>query len=557
MESFLKDLRYAARTLAANPGFAIVAIITLALGIGANTAIFSVVNAALLQPLPWPESDRLVRVYETNLARGWDTFSTSGPNFLDWRRQTHLFDKLAAWRSQSYTLVSAGDAERLDGGAATADLLPMLGVEPALGRNFLPEEDRPGGEGHVVIVSHRLWQETLGSDPAILGRALSLNGTPYTVVGVLPAGFQWVAGADIIVPLEPILDDRRGNHVLSVFGHLAKGATLEQARAEMETISHGLTQQYPDVLREWGVRLVSFYDWILNPDFRRSLLMLAAAVGLVLLIACANVANLLLARAAGRQREFAVRAALGAGRWRLARQLITECLLLSTLGGTLGLLAALWGVDLLRGLSPGNLPRLDEARVDLWVLAFTMGLTMVTGALFGLAPTLQAWKLNFNEALKEGGRAGAGGARQKLKGTLVVAELALALTLLVGAGLLMRSFWRLSQVDPGFDPKNLITMQISLADPKYSTPSKSADLVSRLLERVNALPGVEKAAAGSIVPFGGGNTAIEVFLEGAEDGAAEGSEHLADLHYFPRQPAPDVVRQNAIVSRELELVVDF
>jgi len=517
----MNDLRYAARTLMRNPGFALVAVITLALGIGANTAIFSVLNAALLRPLPWPGSDRLVRVYESNISRGWDSFSASGPNFLDWRRQVHAFDQLAAWRSQTYTLAGREGAEKLDGGAVTAALLPMLGVTPALGRGFLPEEDRVGGNGQVAMVSHRLWTETFSSDPEILGRSIALNGTPYTVVGVLPSGFQWVYGADILVPLEPILDDRRRNHVLSVFGHLAPGATLDQARAEMDGIARGLAAQYPEMNREWSVRLVSFYDWILNPGFRRSLLMLAAAVGLVLLIACANVANLLLARAAGRQREVAIRAALGAGRMRLARQFVTESLLLSVAGGGLGLLGALWGIDLLRGMSPGNLPRVDETRIDPSVLLFTMVVSVLTGLLFGLVPALQASRASLNDALKEGGRTGEAGVRHRLKSALVVAELALSLLLLVGAGLLARSFWTLSHVDPGFDPKNLITMQISLPHPKYAMAARSAEVMSHLLERVSALPGVKAAAAGSLPPFGFGNTAFELEIEGRSAQAGE------------------------------------
>ncbi len=534
MSTLLTDLRYGTRMLAKSPAWAAVAVLSLALGIGANTVIFSVLDATLLRPLPWPEPDRLVRLWESNAQRGWPRFSASGPNFVDWEARSRTFDRLAAWQGRSFNLSAPGGAERVGGGAASAGLFDLLGAHPALGRAFLPEEDRAGGGG-VVVLGHDLWMNRLGGDPGLVGRAITLDGASHTVVGVLPAGFPWIGASDAIVPLGAEIDPRRGHHILSVFGRLRRGVEIAAAQVEMETISRALAQEHPDSNDGWSVATASFDDWILGPDSRRALLVMAAAVGAVLLIACANVAALLLARAADRGREIAVRAALGAGRGRLLRQLLTESVLLSAMGGALGLALAVWGVGLVRATGPATLARLDEARVDLRVMLFTAGVSMLTGILFGLAPALQASQVRPGESLGEAGR-GAVGRPRRWHAALVAGEVALSIVLLVGAGLLARSLWRLGGVDPGFSADGLVTMQIHVPPPRYGTPAQYADLFQRLLARIGAQPGVQAAAAGTIVPFGGGNTAIEVHVEGRPadtDGSAPSADwRMVTPDYF-------------------------
>ena len=345
--SIAADARYGVRTLLKSPGFTLAAVLALGLGIGANTAIFSVVDAVLMRPLPWKDSPRLVRIWESAPKLGWPRFSTSIPNFIDWRAQCDAFDGLAAWRYWSVNVVGGSGAQRVTGGQVTANFLPLLGITPAMGRGFLPSEETPGNDDHVVILGHSFWKEHFGADPEILSRKLTLSGEPYTVVGVLPERSEWVIRNDMLVPL--VLDPAvsRGNKVLLTFGRLKPGVTLDQARASMTAVAARIEKEYPESNDAWGVQLASFYDWIINPDVRRGITILFAAVGFVLLIACANVTNLLLARAVGRSREIAIRAALGAGRLRVVRQLLVESFLLAFAGGAVGVLLALWTVDLL------------------------------------------------------------------------------------------------------------------------------------------------------------------------------------------------------------------
>ena len=511
-----QDLWYAARVLRKNTGFTAVAVMALALGTGANTAIFSVVNTVMLRPLPFAQPDRLIRIWESNPDGGWPTFSASHPNFLDWRTRSTAFERLAAITGVSYSLTSGEDAEIVRGYAVTADFLPILGTTPALGRNFLPEEDRPGGNTRVAIVSHGFWQRRFASDPSILQRTLTLNGLTYPIIGVLPDKFGWGGSTmDLIVPLAPNPARGRGDHRLLVIGRLKGSATLDQARTELTGIAAQLAEQYPASNRGWTVRLSTFYDWLVPDETRQALVVFAGAVLVVLLIACGNVANLLLARGAQRQREISIRAALGAERSRIVTQLLVEALLLAAIAGTIGIGIAILTTRLVVAYAPDALPRLDELTIDGRVLAFAMVSAILTGLIFGIVPALQTSKPNLTETLKEG-TAGAGGSarRQRLRSALVVAEVALSVALLIGAGLLIRSFWRLQHVNPGFTTDGLLTMGITLPGSRYPTGEHAWAFYERLLSSVRALPGVQGAATVSIVPLGGGNTSSQIEIPG-------------------------------------------
>ncbi len=527
MGNLLNDLRYGARMLLKNPGFTLIVLLTLALGIGANTAIFSVVNAVMLRQLPFTNPDRLVRLNESNPERGWPTFSASHPNFLDWRARNQSFEAIAATSGASFNLKAGQDVEVVRGAVITTDFLPTLGVSPVLGRNLLPEEDRPGGNTRVVLVTHGFWQRRFGGDPAIVGKTLTINDNPFTVIGVLPESFNWGVRNELFTPLAPDPARPRGDHRLLVIGRLKSGVTLERALADLNTIAQQLAQQYPESNKGWSVRGQKFYDWIVPEQSRRSLLVFVGAVMFVLLIACSNVANLLLARAAARQKEIAIRVALGAGRLRIVRQLLSEALLLALLAGGLGLLVAVWTVEALKTMNPATLPRLDELSVDGRVLAFSLLLSLVTGVLFGLFPALQASQPDLNETLKESGRSGAGAAgRQRVRGALVIVEVALSVALLVGAGLLLRSFAKLQDVKPGFEPNNLLTMRISLPRSRYRENAECWNFYTRLLQETKALPGVQDVALTSLVPLGGGGTAGQVEIPGkptAPDGSLPSS----------------------------------
>ena len=502
LEDLLQDGRYALRSLRKHPGFTLIAIFTLALGIGANTAIFSVINAVLLRPLPYAEPDRLLVLLETISEQ---PIGVSYPNFVDWRNQQSVFENIAAVRQrESFNLTGEGESERLQGRLVSANFLPTLGVKPIFGRDFVADDDRPGA-APVVMLSHALWQRRFASDVRVVGRQVTLNRQSFTVIGVTPADFQFGLDADLSVPIGLSAErfSARGRDPgVEVIARLKPAVSVESANAELNTIAARLEHQYPETNNGRRVRLNSLTESIVG-DIRPTLLMLLAAVGLVLLIACANVANLLLARSARRQREIAIRTALGAARSRILRQLFTESLILAVAAGVAGLLLAIAGTSLLSAYLPEGVPRIRETATDASVLAFTLGASVLTGVLFGLAPALQTSNPALTETLKEGERNSSPGHNRTGK-ILVVTEVALTLVLLVGAGLLVKSFWRLMQVDPGFNSENLLAMQISVnAGPDEG--ARVAAFLGQLQQRVKQLPGVQSVAVSNGLPFEGAN----------------------------------------------------
>ncbi|HKQ53229.1 MAG TPA: ABC transporter permease [Pyrinomonadaceae bacterium] len=506
MGAFLQDLRYSVRMVFKYPGFTLAAVLTLALGIGANTAIFSVVNAVLLRPLPYPQPERLVSLRNQE----------SLPDLDDIREQSRSFEALggAVMQPQDFT----GEAEPVQVQAAlvNADLFKALGGAAAVGRLITAEEEREGAE-RVVVLSHGFWLRHFGGDPNVIGRAIPLSGNSYTVVGVMRPDFSMpLESPDVWLALRvanPLAAGIRGVHFLRTYLRLKPDVTLEQAQAEMDGINGRLAQAYPDENRERTRRLVPLHERVTG-EVRPALLILFGAVGLVLLVACANFSSLLLARSAARQQELAIRAALGAGRGRLVRQVLTESLLLAILGGAGGLVLAMWGVDLLLALKPADLPLVGSVGIDRWVLAFTFGVSVLTGIVFGLVPALSSSRLDLNEVLKEGGRGAAGGRlRQRVRSVLVVSEIALALMLLIGAGLLIKGFWRLRSVDPGFNPDNLLTMRVELPESRYKEIPKQTQFRETVLERLNSLPGVE-AAMVSELPLSGDQLTHNFIIDG-------------------------------------------
>ena len=508
-----QDLRYGLRSLRKNPAFTSVVVITLALGVGANTAIFSVVNAVLLRPLPYPESDRLVFLSERS--RQAEKVFVAWPNYLDWRAQQSVFEHVGVYNRDSYNLTGDGEPERLVAGQVSADLFAALRVGAALGRVFTGDEERPGG-APVAVLSHGLWRRRFGGDANILGRAITLNERGYTVVGVMPAGFQFPARAELWVPAGQLSGgdwQQRGNHPgLYCVARLRPGVTLEQARAEMETIALRLEKQYPGTNRDARVTLTPLKETVVG-DVRLALWVLFAAAGFVLLIACVNVANLLLARSAARRHEMGIRAALGASRPRLARQLLTESVLLSLIGGGGGWLLADWGVGLLVAGDAGGLPRTGEIRLDGSVLLFTAAAAVLTGILFGLAPAWQAGRVRLHQSIKEAGH-GTTDRRQRTRSALVIAETALALVLLVGAGLLLRSFYQLNRVDAGFDYEHLLSFSLSLPAGKYTSPEQLNNFYSSLIQKLGALPGARSVGLASGLPFGNSSWRLPFVVEG-------------------------------------------
>jgi len=522
MGKFLQDLKYGVRMLGKNPGFTAVAILTLALGIGANTAIFSVVNAELLRPLPFHDPGRLVQIPSMN-TRTHAMNAVSYPDFLDWRAQNQVFEKMAVYTDASVTLTGVDQAAHLESAIVSADTFNLLGVAPELGRTFAPDED--AAHHHVVVLSDRLWRQRFGGDPGIIGRAITLDNSGYTVVGVMPPSFQfplqrepeelWISMSSQQESTDnsPTMAQRRGAHFLLCIARLKPGVTVTQAQAAMDVITGSLTKQYPDTNKYMGARVVSEQAQ-LTREIRPALLVMMIAVGLVLLIACVNVANLLLARATTRSREIAIRTALGAGRMRVIRQLLTETLLLALIAGTLGTLLAAWGSDILVRLSPEGLPLVAQVHMDGWVLAFTAAISLLTGVLFGVAPALQVTHTSIVDALKEGAlNTTAGSRRHHLRSSLVIVEMALALILLVSAGLLIRSLVRLQDVNPGFDPHNVMTASVDLPDEKYPD-AKKIEYLRDLVPQLKALPGVQSAAAIFPLPMGGDEIRTSFQIEG-------------------------------------------
>jgi putative ABC transport system permease protein len=508
VDDLAQDLRYAFRISRKNPGFTALAVVTLALGIGANTAIFTVINGVLLRPLPFKEPERLVAVGTTDERRPSVKEFTSLPDFSDWRTESRTFEGLSAWYTRDFNLTGSEEPLRVRCVFVSAGLLTSLGASPQIGRVFDESEGR--ADSRVVVLSHGLWQRRFNSDPVCLGQSFTLNDESYTVIGVMRSGFRfplqgdsgdlWGTFDDVRAEAGPLA--YRNGRILEVLGRLKPGATPEQAQIDMDRIGAALRTQYPDTNQRIGVRVTPAVDSLVG-DVRSSLLVLFGAVSCVLLIACANVAGLLLARAATRQREMAVRAAIGASRGRIIRQLLTESMLLALGGGTIGGILALWGVDALLSLSPGNLPRIEEVSPDGRVLGFTLIASVVTGLVFGLSPAWHASKTDLTTTLKDGARGSAGGSgRIRGRDTLVAAQIAIAMVLLTGAGLLIHSFWRLRQVDPGFDPENVLTFRLALPD-RYDQPEQWRTFYRELQTRLRAVPGVRYASAVLPLPLNG------------------------------------------------------
>ena len=515
MNNFLQDLRYALRLLGKKPGFTIIAILTLALGIGANTAIFSVVNGVLLRPLPFRDPSRLVLVTEKS---DLPTISTSFENYMDWRDQSHAsFEALEATRGTQLTLTGSGEPERLTARMATAGLFPLLSINAIHGRTFLAEEDRAGGPA-VALLSYGLWQRRFAGSKEILGKSINLDAQPYTIVGILPSGFQILQPADIFVPFMPwartLPQDRNWHPGIIPVGRLRQNVSREQARTEMAGIAKRLEVQYPEYNTGLSTNVVGLQEQIVQ-NVRPALVLLLGAVSLVLLIACVNVANLLLARAASRGREIAIRTAMGASRVRVIRQLLTESVLLSLAGGVLGVFFAWASLGPLLKISAGSVPQTLAIGLDKWVLVFTALISVITGLVFGIVPALRTAKLDLRETLNEGARGSSSGPGQhRIRSVLVAMEIALAMLLLVGSGLLLRSFARLQETPPGFRPDHLLVADLPLSESAYSTPQQRYQFFDRLVERAKELPGVRSAAAASFLPVSGGGSIIHFNIIG-------------------------------------------
>jgi putative ABC transport system permease protein len=503
MNTLWQDLRYGARTLLKQPGFALIAVFTLALGIGANTAIFSVVNGVLFRPLPFADPDRLYWVTIDRQDLG-NRFTLSNADFLILKQHNQSFEKLAAVTGERMNLTGGREPERISAHRVSADFFAALGAQPEIGRTFLPDEDQPG-KPLVAVVSHSLWQRHLNSDPDPTSRTISLNDKTYMVIGVMPPGFRLFRSVDVWPIMQVTPPKRRGPFGMRLVAKLKPGVDGPQVRAELTALRDQAEREWPDPqsgsgLAKWSYEAEPLKEFITG-NLRPVLLVLLVAVGCVLLIATANVANLLLARASTRDREMAIRAALGASRFRLLRQLLTESVLLAAAGGALGLLLASYGIDLLLKLEPGNLPRMNEVGIDKGVLVFTSCVSLLSGLLFGVAPALQLSRTNLNESLKEGGRSSTEArGRKRARGLLVVSQTALALVLLAGAGVMIKSFVRLQQVNPGFNPDGLLTVQVSLPQVRYSENHRRVAFHREILERLRGLPGVESVATSSDVP---------------------------------------------------------
>ena len=497
----LQDIRYAVRKLSRTPGFTTIAAFTLALAIGATTAIFSVIDGVLLKPLPFRDPERVVRV--TNLRDG-NRMVSSVPDFLDIRAQSKSYASLAALDNQAMNLTGGSEPERISAARVGATFWSLLGVTPQVGRGFAPNEDSQSA-ARTVVLSDGLWKRRFGGDRRIVGKTIALDGNSFTVIGVAPAGFSFPDRPDVWIPLvfaqDDLNPDGRGAHWMGIMGRLAPNVTVTQATSELVTITRRLEEQYPESNTNMSGAVIPMQEYLVG-DVRPALYVMLGAVAFVLLIACANVANLLLVRAASRESEMAVRTALGAGAWRLVRQLVIESVLLAMIGGVFGTLLALWGVDLLLSMAPNGLPRINEVTVNGSVLVFTAGVTAVTGVLFGLFPALHAARANVGGMLKEGMRGSSGGvASRRARNTLVMAEMALAVVLLVGAGLLIRSFSKLLAVDPGFRAERVVTFAIAAPDTKYGQYAQRRELVSNLVERMKRVPGAQGAAVVTGLPL--------------------------------------------------------
>jgi predicted permease len=535
MGTLVQDVKYAVRMLAKNPGFALIAILTLALGIGANTALFSVVNGVLLSPLPFANPSRLAAIH-------WKTpqfeqASVTYPNFLDWQRDNRTFEAMAAYREMDFSLTGYGDPERLHGQQISAEFFPLLGIQPILGRTFRREEDQVGS-APVALIGDGFWKSKFASSPDVIGKRLTLNDTAYTVIGVVTARTPMFEPAvmDVYVPIgqwaDPTFRDRKIGMGTQSVGKLKPGVTFQQASADMISVACNLAATYPDADKGTSITLNPLKKDLVG-DIQPALFILLGAVGFVLLIACANVANLLLARSAGRAREFAIRAAMGASQFRVIRQLLTESVLLSATGGVLGLLLAKWGTSAVLAALPAALPRADNIHLDAGVLLFTLGISVLAGAIFGLAPALRTARPDVAGTLKEGGRGGSG-ARHRTQNVFVVIEMALSLVLLIGAGLMIRTLEALRSVDPGFNARNVLTFSLGLSPARMSTPAKIRAALRDASASFASVPGVEAASAfGGSIPMQG-DSELPFWREGQPRPATDGEMNLA--LWYPVQP---------------------
>jgi len=520
MTNFWQDVRYGLRVLLKNPGFTAIAVLTLALGIGANTALFSVVNGVLLNPLPYPEPERLMAVYSNSDSSGMG--SISYPNFEDWRRDNHSFSALGAFRTEEYNLTGAGEPERLHGHMVSADFLSALGINPILGRNILGEEDQAGG-APVVMLGDGLWKRKFGLSQDVLGKSLTLNGKQYTVVGVATSRITGLSPTDVYLPIGQWTDTSfRDRHIgmgTNAIGRLKPGVTFEQAKADMDSVAKNLAAAYPDSNKGSGIAMVPLKTDVVG-SVRGILLVLLGAVSFVLLIACANVANLLLARSTGRSREFAIRSALGASPGRVIRQLLTESVMLGIVGGGIGLLLAKWGTRAILAALPETLPRTEEIGIDGHVLFFTLGISVVTGIVFGLVPALKTMRPDMHETLKEGGR-GSSGAQHRTQSVFVVVEMAMAVVLLIGAGLMIRSLAALWSIDPGFDPRNTLSFNISSTSGPNPTAGQLRTKYRETLRGLESVPGVEAVSLiEGTLPMSG-DSELPFWVEGRPKPATE------------------------------------
>ncbi|HEX7333406.1 MAG TPA: ABC transporter permease [Pyrinomonadaceae bacterium] len=547
IETVWRDVRLGVRTLVHSPVFTAVTVLSLALGIGANTAIFSVVNGLLLRPLPYPEPEQIVHVWHTPPQQsfpGLDKFTVSPANYIDWKAQSSAFEQMAVYGYAGLSLSTSNDPLPLIAATVTSDFFSVLRSNAMLGRTFTPDEERAGSD-QVVVISHGLWQRAFGANPNIIGQTLTLNSRSYNVVGIMPAGFELPRQAELWVPLA--WDDKerqvRSIHDYLVIARLKPHISLDQAQAEMSTISSRLEQQYPEDNKSWGAVVIPLREDLVG-DIRPALLVLFCAVGFVLLIACANVANLMLARGANRKREMAVRIALGAGRARLVRQLLTESVLLAVTGGVLGLLLAVWGSRMLVRL--GSLPNSGDIGIDTWALGFTLLVSVGAGLIIGIVPALQFTRNSISDSLKQGsGRTGGASIKQHTRKALVVSEVALSLVLLIGAGLMIRSFWKLQNVNPGFDTSNALTMSVGLTPIRYSEPHQMLAFFDRAIEQIRAVPGVVAVGTTTTIPLGGSGSTQPFTIEGRPT-AAIAEQPMAQTRYI----SPDYFRAIGIPLRQ-------
>jgi len=532
MDTLIKDLRYGVRSFLKRPGFLVIAISTLALGIGATTAMFTVVNSVLLRPLHFPEPERIVLFQGVNPRQGITDSNMSIPDITDWQQQSQSFEQIAGFASGGVILSTGDEVERVRTTAVSAEFFPLFKTNPISGRVLQPDDMQEGRDA-VIVISHALWQRRFGGAADVIDRKITLNGQPATIVGIMPAGFTYPNDCEVWVPLERT-KERRDNRFVEVVSRLKPNVSLAQAQAEMDTINQRLAQNYVETNTGWSVHLTELRESLVG-ELRTSLLILLGAVAFVLLIACANVANLLLARAAYRQKEIALRTALGASRLRVVRQLLTESVLLSFVSGMAGLALSLWFIKLLIAITPPNTPRLSEIRIDLRVFAFTFGVTILAGILFGLFPALQTSRPNLNETLKDSGQRGSEtGGRNRVGSLLIVSEIALSFMLLAGAGLLIKSFLHLREINPGFNPDNVLTMRLALTPGKYAQGEPRAQIYKQLIDHVKATPGVQSAGAVLSLPLGGDT--FEVGRSLIREGRPMTPDESSNAQYLPVTP---------------------